>query len=102
MELNKSIEVVAIEAIGKSRILLALKGTNFNAEQAICLSVLLSQGLAIPEDKLDLIARETTFNSYDFIPEEEKENYMLVFQRYLNDENTKVINGLFDPITKNE
>lgn len=96
-ELNKNIQVIAIESEAKSRVLLALKDVDIESEDSECLSILLNEGLAYPEAKLDLIARETTFNSYNFVDDEDKESYLALFKRYLNDDNIKKINDLFFP-----
>jgi hypothetical protein len=96
LELNKNIEVIAIEATAQSRVLLALKDEiKEKGEMANCLSVVLSAGAAYPTDCLNLIARETTFNAYNFFQEEERPSYKALLERYLNDEKTKIINELF-------
>lgn len=96
MELNKDIEVIAVEATVRSRVLLALKGTDINSDMAVCIPVVLEYGVAITISlSMQLIAKATTFNAYDFVAEEDKENIMLFFKRYLNEENTERINNLF-------
>ncbi len=96
MELNKDIEVIAVEATTRSRVLLALKGTDINSDTAECIPVVLDYGVAIPISlSMQLISKATTFNAYNFVAKEEKENMMLFFQRYLNEENTEHINNLF-------
>lgn len=98
MELNANIEVVGIEAIAESRILLATKGVDLNANQAVCLSVLSRNGVAYATDKLDLISKATTFNAYNFIDElDERENYTLLFKTMLSNEIVNIINKLFEP-----
>ena len=67
------IEVIAVETIAQSRVLLAKKGIDVNKLEAECLPVLLSHGRAIPSDRMDLIARATTFNAYDFLHEKRKQ-----------------------------
>ena len=99
-ELNQNIEVIAVEAIAQSRVLLALKGTEIQDPEATCLSVVLGEGTAYPTNKIDLIARATTFNAYNFIPQVERENYMLLFKRYLNNDSTEEINDLLIPKSK--
>jgi len=96
-QLNKNIELIAVEGIAQSRVLLALKGIDINADGAECLSVLLSNQVAIPMEKVNTIALETKFNAYQFLNQEEKVAYLLLFNRILSDSNTQKINDLLTP-----
>ena len=97
IQLNENIEIIGVESTTKCCVLLALKGIDQNAKEATCLAVTVSGGVAMPDYKIDLISRAATFDAYDFISENEKTSYLLLFKRMLNDKNTKTINDLLAP-----
>jgi hypothetical protein len=54
----------------------------------------LKDGVAYPSDRIDLIGRAVTHNSYDFFSPMERKLFMVLFEQYLNEANIGLINDL--------
>jgi len=97
-QLDENIQVIAVEVIAEKRLLLALKETDIQDEEAVCLALVLEENKQVTvNDKLDLITLATSFNAYNFLNENQKILMTTLLERYLNDENTKKINTLLLP-----
>jgi len=89
--LNKEIEVVGIEAIAGSLLILM----NPKKSRSLCLQVSLNGQRAEPQDQLYLVGQVTTFNAFNELStEQEKENAKLLLEQKLTDDSVRLINRL--------